>query len=149
MSTPVATSAPTTDPATRTKSSGWARNTEVRGFTMKALQELSARMTTATSLDRLLDSILGGMKEFFGFSHSMILLAGEKSNTLVTIASRGYPSGGAGSEVLIPVGVVVGAHGALRLSGLCNQHGSTGTASRTPRATVLRRAPRPGKAWCS
>ena len=60
-------------------------------FTMKAMQELSARMTAAHNLNHLLDSILLGFKEFFGFSHSMILLAGVKPNVLVTIASRGYP----------------------------------------------------------
>jgi len=53
-------------------------------FTMKALQELSTRMTAANSLDQLLQSILSGIKEYFGFSHSMILLAGEKPNTLLS-----------------------------------------------------------------
>jgi len=90
-------------------------------FTMKALQELSARMTTATSLDNLLDSILAGMKEFFGFSHSMILLAGEKPNTLVTVATRGYPQGSTGAEVQFGegvIGVVAEAQQPIRISGL-------------------------------
>ena len=90
-------------------------------FTMKSLQELSARMTAAASLDELLESILSGIKEFFGFSHSMILLAGEKPNTLVTIASRGYPQGGAGAEVQFGegiIGVVAEARQPIRISGL-------------------------------
>jgi adenylate cyclase len=90
-------------------------------FTMKAMQELSARMTTAGNLDELLESILSGIKEFFGFSHSMILLAGEKPNTLVTIASRGYPNGGVGSEVQLGegiIGVVAEARQPIRISGL-------------------------------
>ncbi|MBY0492775.1 MAG: GAF domain-containing protein [Cyanobacteria bacterium] len=90
-------------------------------FTMKALPELSARMTTAGRLDELLASILSGLKEYFGFSHSMILLAGEKPNTLVTIASRGYPQGGAGSEVQFGegvIGVVAEARQPIRISGL-------------------------------
>jgi adenylate cyclase len=90
-------------------------------FTMKALQELSARMTTATGLNNLLESILSGIKEHFGFSHSMILLAGEKPNTLVTIASRGYPKGGIGSEIQLGegiVGVVAEAQQPIRISGL-------------------------------
>ena len=90
-------------------------------FTMKAIQELSARITTASSLDSLLDSILSGIKEYFGFSHSMILLAGEKPNTLVTIASRGYPEAGAGSEVQFGegiIGVVAEAQKPIRISGL-------------------------------
>ena len=90
-------------------------------FTMKALQELSARMTAAANLDQLLESILSGIKEYFGFSHSMILLAGEKPNTLITIAHRGYPQGGVGSEIQFGegiIGVVAEAQQPIRISGL-------------------------------
>jgi hypothetical protein len=90
-------------------------------FTMKALQELSTRMTAANNLDELLESILSGIKEFFGFSHSMIAIAGEKPNTLVTIASRGYPERGVGSEVQFGegvIGVVAEAQQPIRISGL-------------------------------
>ena len=90
-------------------------------FTMKALQEMSVRINSADSLETLLESILSGLKEHFGFSHSMILLAGEKPNTLVTIASRGYPQGGAGSEVQFGegiIGVVAEAQKPIRISGL-------------------------------
>jgi GAF domain len=90
-------------------------------FTMKALQELSVRMTAAGSLNELLESILSGIKEYFGFSHSMILLAGEKPNTLITIASRGYPQGGVGAEVQFGegiIGVAAEARQPIRISGL-------------------------------
>jgi GAF domain len=90
-------------------------------FTMKALQELSARMTGAGTLNELLESILSGIKEFFGFSHSMILLAGEKPNALITIASRGYPQGGVGAEVQFGegiIGVAAEARQPIRISGL-------------------------------
>jgi hypothetical protein len=90
-------------------------------FTMKAIQELSARINTASSLDALLESILSGIKEYFGFSHSMILLAGEKPHTLVTLASRGYPEAGAGAEVQFGegiIGVVAEAQRPIRISGL-------------------------------
>lgn len=90
-------------------------------FTMKALQELSVRMTGAASLNELLESILSGIKEYFGFSHSMILLAGEKPNTLITIASRGYRQGGVGAEVQFGegiIGVAAEARQPIRISGL-------------------------------
>ncbi len=90
-------------------------------FTMKALQELSARMTAAPNLNQLLESILSGLKEYFGFSHSMILLAGEKPNTLVTIATRGYPPGSVGAEAQFGdgiIGVVAEAQHPIRISGL-------------------------------
>jgi hypothetical protein len=90
-------------------------------FTMKALQDLSSRINTATNLESLLETILSGLKEYFGFSHSMIALVGEKPNTLVTIASRGYPEGGAGAEVQFGegiIGVVAEAQKPIRISGL-------------------------------
>jgi adenylate cyclase len=90
-------------------------------FTMKALQDLSGRMTAAASLNELLESILSGLKEYFGFSHSMILLAGETPKTLITIASRGYPQGGVGAEVQFGegiIGVVAESQQPIRISGL-------------------------------
>ena len=90
-------------------------------FTMKALQDLSMRINSADSLERLLDSILAGIEEYFGFNHSMILLAGEKPNTLVTLASRGYPEGGAGAEAQFGdgiIGMAAEAQKPIRISGL-------------------------------
>jgi hypothetical protein len=90
-------------------------------FTMKAMQEMASRINTADSLESLLESILSGLKEYFGFSHSMILLVGEKPNTLVTLATRGYPQGGVGSEVQLGegiIGVSAEAQKPIRISGL-------------------------------
>jgi adenylate cyclase len=90
-------------------------------FTMQALKELSTRINTARSLEQLFESILSGIKEFFGFSHSMILVAGEKPGTLVTIATRGYPQGGVGAEVKFGdgvIGVSAEAQQPIRISGL-------------------------------
>ncbi len=90
-------------------------------FTMHAIRDLTATITAADSLESLLDSILTGLKVHFGFSHSMICLAGVKPNTLVTIASRGYPEGGAGAEVQVGegiIGVVAEARKPIRISGL-------------------------------
>jgi adenylate cyclase len=51
----------------------------------------------------------------------MILLAGEKPNSLITIAHRGYPHGGVGAEVQFGegiIGVVAEARQPIRISGL-------------------------------
>jgi hypothetical protein len=51
----------------------------------------------------------------------MILLVGEKPNTLVTLATRGYPQGGVGSEVQLGegiIGVSAEAQKPIRISGL-------------------------------
>ena len=88
---------------------------------MRALQDLSVRIHQATSLDELLDSILAGLDETFGFHHSMILEPSEEPNVLVTIASRGYPENGVGAEARIGegiIGVVAEARKPIRISGL-------------------------------
>jgi adenylate cyclase len=90
-------------------------------FTMKALQDLSTQINTADSLEHLLDSIVVGLKRHFNFSHSMIALAGEKPDTLVMIASRGYEQSGAGAEVQFGegiIGMVAEAKKPIRISGL-------------------------------
>lgn len=90
-------------------------------FTMKALQDMVVQINTADCLEHLLDAIVVGLKAHFGFSHSMILLAGEKPGTLVTVASRGYQQGGVGSEVRFGegiIGMVAEARKPIRISGL-------------------------------
>src|SRR5687768_18213984 len=49
--------------------------------TMKALQDLSDRIHRADSLERLLDSILEGLEESFGFGHAMIALPSEEQRS--------------------------------------------------------------------
>ncbi len=90
-------------------------------FTMRALQDLSVRIHQAARLDDLLDSILAGLDEIFGFNHSMILVPAEDPGVLVMIASRGYPEGGVGAEARIGegiIGVVAEAQNPIRISGL-------------------------------
>jgi hypothetical protein len=90
-------------------------------FTLKAMQDLSARIHATDSLESLLDSILLGLEEAFGFQHSMILIPGERPGTLVTIATRGYPEGGVGAEARFGegiIGLVAEAQKPIRISGL-------------------------------
>jgi len=93
-------------------------------FTMKALEDLAQRIHRADTLDRLLDSILEGIEESFGFGHSMILLPSSEEGVLVTIASRGYREGGAGAEVRPGegiIGMVAEARKPIRISGLIRE----------------------------
>ena len=93
-------------------------------FTMKALQDLSDRIQRADSLEGLLDSILEGLEESFGFAHSMILLPSHEEGVFVTIASRGYPENGAGAEARIGegiIGVVAEARKPIRIAGLIRE----------------------------
>ena len=93
-------------------------------FTVQALQDLAQRIHRADSLEHLLDSILEGIEESFGFNHSMILVPAAEPGVLVTIASRGYPETGVGSEVRVGEGIsgmVAEARKPIRISGLIRQ----------------------------
>ena len=90
-------------------------------FTVKALQDLAERIHGADSLEGLVDSILAGLEESFGFKYSMILVPAEQPGVLVTIATRGYPDNGAGAEVRFGEGIcgmVAEARKPIRISGL-------------------------------
>ncbi len=90
-------------------------------FTLAALQDLSARINRAETLEQLVDSILAGLEASFGFRYSMILVPSEDERTLVTLATRGYEEDGAGAEVRIGEGIcgmVAEARKPIRISGL-------------------------------
>jgi adenylate cyclase len=90
-------------------------------FTMKALQDVAQRIQRADGLEALVDSILEGLDESFGFKHSMILVPAEEPGVLVTIATRGYAQNGAGAEVRYGEGIaglVAEARKPIRISGL-------------------------------
>lgn len=90
-------------------------------FTMRALQDLSQRVNQAHGLESMIDSILTGLDEVLGFTHSMILLPGERPGTLVTIATHGYPENGAGAEARFGEGIaglIAEARKPIRISGL-------------------------------
>ena len=90
-------------------------------FTVKAMQDLSTRIHGAETLEALVDSILAGLEESFGFKQSMILVPTEQEGTLVTIATRGYAENGAGAEVRYGEGIagmVAEARKPIRISNL-------------------------------
>ena len=90
-------------------------------FTVKALQDLSARIQRADSLETLVDSILEGLEESFGFKNSYILIPTDQDGVLVTMATRGYATGSVGAEVRFGEGIggmVAEARKPIRISGL-------------------------------
>jgi adenylate cyclase len=120
-------------------------------FTVKALQDLSDRINRAESLEGLVDSILAGLEDSFGFRNSMILVPTEQEGVLVTLATRGYPQSGAGAEVRHGegiVGMVAEARKPIRISGLMRgmlYALAAAKAAREPQdAMTARRVPLPG-----
>ena len=97
------------------------RAVPVSVFTMGAFQDLARRINAAQTLEDLLESILAGLEEFFGFGHSMLLLAAEEPGVLVALATRGYEGHGVGAEARFGegiAGVVAEAQKPIRISGL-------------------------------
>ena len=79
------------------------------------------RIHGAGDAQDLVDSILAGLDESFGFKHSMILVPTDEPGVLVTIGSRGYPENGVGAEVRFGEGIggmVAEARKPIRISGL-------------------------------
>jgi adenylate cyclase len=102
-------------------SSTGRRAVPVSVFTMGAFQDLALRINAAQTLEDLLESILAGLEDFFGFGHSMLLLAAEEPGVLVTLATRGYEGHGVGAEARFGegiAGVVAEAQKPIRISGL-------------------------------
>lgn len=88
---------------------------------LESLRLLSEHIHRAELLGDLLETSLRLLDDLFGFRHSMILLVDERNTKLFTIASRGYPENGVGSEVGIGeglIGTVARARRALQLSAI-------------------------------
>lgn len=127
------------------------RSVEQAVFTMTALQDLAVQINAADTLEGLLDSILRGLDDIFGFTHSMILLAHEDKEALVTIATRGYPEGCVGAEARIGegiIGMVAEARKPIRISGLLREmlyaHAVRRRAQEAGLTPPERRIPLPG-----
>jgi len=71
-----------------------------------AIAELSGRIARCADLDTLVALTVGSLDELFGYEHSLLLLLDEEGRHLYTIASRGYPDEGVGSEVAVGEGII-------------------------------------------
>lgn len=76
-----------------------------RDILLGAAGELIGRMSRVSGLEHLVDVALGGLDELLGYRHSSLMLVDETRTSLFTLASRGFPYEGVGSEVAIGDGV--------------------------------------------
>jgi predicted pyridoxine 5'-phosphate oxidase superfamily flavin-nucleotide-binding protein len=70
------------------------------------LAELITRITRCSDLDAIVGATVDGLAELLGYEHSALLLLDEDGLQLFTIASRGYPAEGVGSEVVVGEGII-------------------------------------------
>jgi hypothetical protein len=76
-----------------------------RGVLLAAAGDLAGRMSRCADLEDLMDVALGGLDELLGYRHSSVMLLDEEGTRLFTVASRGFPAEGVGSEVELGDGV--------------------------------------------
>ncbi|HWC29466.1 MAG TPA: GAF domain-containing protein [Dehalococcoidia bacterium] len=67
---------------------------------------ISRRITRGATVDGLLTETLAVLDEEFGYTHAFIMLVDETGRRLYTVASRGYPESGVGSEVRFGDGIL-------------------------------------------
>ncbi len=73
---------------------------------LTALRRANQRLAGCCSLATLLETALDALAEEFGIDHVMLLMHDEGRGRLYTLASRGYPQSGVGSEIPVGAGVV-------------------------------------------
>jgi hypothetical protein len=73
---------------------------------VRALDAITERLASCCDLDALLTGSLEGLSSVFGYDHSFILVPDEEDKRLFTIASRGFPASGVGSEVAMGEGII-------------------------------------------
>jgi hypothetical protein len=71
-----------------------------------ALRRGSMRLAQATTLDAALDATLQTLEQDMDIAHAMVLILDPATQRLYTVASRGYPTSGVGSEIALGAGVI-------------------------------------------
>lgn len=112
---------------------------------LRAIRALSATLAAADDLSKALDGVLDGLVSGFGIEQAMVLCLDESGRWLYTVASRGYPQSGVGSEVMIGDGVI-GAAARYRTTVRLCCGGSDLLTLRSPRIGIDADIPFPGLA---
>ncbi|MEW6098569.1 MAG: GAF domain-containing protein [Pseudomonadota bacterium] len=73
---------------------------------LAALRRCSQQIAHCTDLGTLVHTLLESLEQELGIRHSMMLMVDAAGERLYTVASRGYPASGVGSEVPIGRGVI-------------------------------------------
>jgi hypothetical protein len=73
---------------------------------LAAMRVCSQHLSTCTDLAGLLDGTLGCLETLFDVHHAMLFMLDERGERLFTVASRGYPESGVGSEIALGEGVI-------------------------------------------
>lgn len=73
---------------------------------LPGLRCCTRRLSACGDLSCLLDETLACLESAFGMAHSMLLMLDPNGKRLYTVASRGYPESGVGSEIALGEGII-------------------------------------------
>lgn len=73
---------------------------------LTALRRAAQRLVGCNNLQSLLETALDSLQSEFGIGHVMLLMHDEGRGRLYTLASRGYPESGVGSEIPMGAGLI-------------------------------------------
>ncbi|MEH2489576.1 GAF domain-containing protein [Bradyrhizobium sp. AZCC 2230] len=76
------------------------------GLHLVAAATLTGRIAEEGEVDTIVDAVLDGLRDSFGYANTMLLMKDPAGERLVTVGSRGYPWTGIGSEVALGEAVV-------------------------------------------
>jgi hypothetical protein len=79
---------------------------EPRCGLLGAVGRASERLARCSSMDELLNAVLGTLTDQLGISHAMVLMLDAQTRRLYTVASCGYATSGVGSEIEMGEGVI-------------------------------------------
>jgi adenylate cyclase len=85
---------------------GAAQRATTRRNRLTAVKAISERIVQSPDLNMLFTSVLEGLELHLGMKHSMLLMLDARGQRLFTVASRGYPQSGVGSEMALGCGVI-------------------------------------------
>ena len=73
---------------------------------LSGLRACSADLAACNDLEHLLNALLEGLEQWLDIQHAMVLMPDRDGRRLYTVATRGYPQSGVGSEVCMGEGIV-------------------------------------------
>lgn len=77
-----------------------------RSGLLAAVRNVSSLLASASDLRTILDDVLALLESDLGITHAMVMLIDRSHDRLFTVASRGYPVSGVGSEIALGNGVI-------------------------------------------
>ena len=77
-----------------------------RDLKIERVEEFSRQLANVDDMEELLSTMLHVCSELLGYPHVFVMLLDETGERLYTVASTGFPSSGAGSEVRIGEGLI-------------------------------------------